>query len=116
MTIKNFAEKINHPEIVRLVLPLIVLLEIGRTFYHTNAVYVLSRVLLLYFLLFAYSEAKQKEAAVDPIEIFELFKSFPFENLELIKWKSDSNAEMLKKDFDIISHDIFYGRENSLNL
>ena len=61
MTIKKFVEKINHPEIVRLVLPLIVLLEIGRTFYHTNAVYVLSRVLLLYFLLFAYSEAKKNK-------------------------------------------------------
>ena len=61
MTTKKFVEKINHPEIVRLVLPLIVLLEIGRTFYHTNAVYVLSRVLLLYFLLFAYSEAKKNK-------------------------------------------------------
>ena len=61
MTIKKFVEKINRPEIVRLVLPLIVLLEIGRTFYHTNAVYVLSRVLLSYFLLFAYSEAKKNK-------------------------------------------------------
>ena len=61
MTIKKFVEKINHPEIVRLVLPLIVLLEIGRTFYHTNAVYVLSRVLLSYFLLFTYSEAKKNK-------------------------------------------------------
>lgn len=60
------------------------------------------------------SEAKQKEAAVDPIGIFELFKSFPFENLELIKWKINSNCEIVKNDFDIISNDIFHGRENSL--
>lgn len=42
-----------------MVLPLIVLLEIGRTFYHTDALYILSRILLLYFLIFAYSEAKK---------------------------------------------------------
>ena len=62
------------------------------------------------------SEAKQKEAAVDPVEIFELFKSFPFENLDLIKWKSGFNIDSLKKDFSIIANDIFYGKENSLAL
>lgn len=46
---------------MRVVLPLIVLLEIGRTFYHTNAVYILSRALLFYFLIFAYSEAKKNK-------------------------------------------------------
>lgn len=61
-------------------------------------------------------EAKQKEAAVDPVEIFELFKSFPFQHLNLIKWKSDFKTEMIKNDFDIISNDIFYGRENSLSI
>ena len=46
---------------MRVVLPLIVLLEIGRTFYHTNAVYILSRALLFYFLIFAYTEVKKNK-------------------------------------------------------
>lgn len=61
MNLTKFIDKLNNPKIVRVVLPLIVLLEIGRTFYHTNAVYILSRALLFYFLLFAYFEAKKNK-------------------------------------------------------
>ena len=59
-------------------------------------------------------EAKEKEAAVDPIEIFNLFRSFPFDNLNLIKWIKDFNKEKIDTDFNTIAEDIFYGRENSL--
>jgi hypothetical protein len=61
LAIKNFVEKINNSKIVRVVLPLIVLLEIGRTFYQTNTLYILSRVLLFYFFILAYNEAKKNK-------------------------------------------------------
>ncbi|HAB52859.1 MAG: hypothetical protein A2315_15865 [Ignavibacteria bacterium RIFOXYB2_FULL_35_12] len=61
MNLTKFIDKLNNPQIVRVVLPLIVLLEIGRTFYHTNAVYILSRALLFYFLIFAYTEVKKNK-------------------------------------------------------
>lgn len=61
LNLTNFIEKLNNPKIVWMVLPLIVLLEIGRTFYHTNAVYILSRALLFYFLILAYSEVKKNK-------------------------------------------------------
>jgi predicted nucleotidyltransferase component of viral defense system len=60
------------------------------------------------------SEAKQKEAAVDSVEIFNLFKSFPFDNLKLIKWIRKYNKRKIEKDFNTIAEDIFYGQENSL--
>ena len=44
-----------------MVLPLIVLLEIGRTFYQTNTLYILSRVLLFYFFILAYNELKNNK-------------------------------------------------------
>jgi predicted nucleotidyltransferase component of viral defense system len=59
-------------------------------------------------------EAKQKEAGVDPVEIFNLFTSFPFENLGLIKWSSSFDSKEIEKDFSAIAGDIFHGRDNSL--
>lgn len=59
-------------------------------------------------------EAKQKEMGVDPVEIFNLFASFPFENLGLIKWSSSFNRKEIEKDFSVIADDIFHGRDNSL--
>lgn len=59
-------------------------------------------------------EAKQKEVGVDPVEIFNLFTSFPFENLELIKWSSSFDRKEIEKDFSVIAGDIFQGRDNSL--
>jgi len=59
-------------------------------------------------------ESKQKEAGVDPVEIFNLFTSFPFENLGLIKWSSSFNNKEIEKDFSAIAGDIFHGRDNSI--
>lgn len=65
MRLTKISAKIDHPKIILVLLPLIVLLEIGRTFYQTDALYILSRILLLYFLIFAYSEAiKNKQLKV----------------------------------------------------
>jgi len=60
------------------------------------------------------SEAKHKEAAVDPGEIASVFLSFPFEKLEVIKWVEGFDYSRIKEDFKTISEDVFYGRINSL--
>lgn len=60
------------------------------------------------------SEAKHKEAAVDPAEISNLFKSFPFESLNLIKWADNYDYSSIRNDFTTIAEDIFFGRKNSL--
>jgi len=60
------------------------------------------------------NQAKQKEGSVDPLEIFNLFKSFPSENLNAIKWVKPVDFNKVKEDFHILEEDILYGRENSL--
>lgn len=60
------------------------------------------------------NEAKQKEASVDPLEIVNLFKSFPFENLNIIKWVKPVDHHQIKADFSIIAEDILNGSDNSL--
>lgn len=61
------------------------------------------------------NEAKQKEASVDPMEIYNLFKSFPFENLNIIKWAIDVDVGQLNKEFEIIAENIINGNDNSLS-
>ncbi len=60
------------------------------------------------------NEAKQKEASVDPIDIVGLFKDFPFDRLDKIKWIAQIDNTQVKKDFFIISEDILNGNDNSL--
>lgn len=60
------------------------------------------------------NEAKQKEVAVDPLEIFHLFKSFPFESLDAIKWIKPVDYNRIKEDFHGIAEDIVNGSDNSL--
>lgn len=62
------------------------------------------------------NEAKQKEASVDPLEILNLFRTFPFENLDLIKWIKPVDYNQLKTDFFIIAEDILNGKNNSLTI
>lgn len=59
-------------------------------------------------------EAKNKEAGVDPVSIFEILSSFPIDKLNLIKWVSKPNPIQFKKDLAIIADDIFNGRWNSI--
>jgi len=61
------------------------------------------------------NEAKQKEASVDPIEIINLFESFPFKNLDIIKWIKPVDYTQVKNDFHIIAKDILNGQDNSLS-
>lgn len=59
-------------------------------------------------------EAKNKEAGIEPEVIFNILKSFPIGQLELIKWISKPDPFQFKNDLSIIADDIFNGRENSL--
>jgi predicted nucleotidyltransferase component of viral defense system len=59
-------------------------------------------------------EAKEKESSIDAIEIFNLFKSFPFNRLNLIKWIIPVQLEDIRKDFEVIAEDIFEGHDNKL--
>jgi hypothetical protein len=60
------------------------------------------------------SEAKNKEAGVDPVPIFEILSSFPVDKLNLIKWISKPDHLQFKNDLSIIADDIFNARENSI--
>lgn len=60
------------------------------------------------------NEAKQKEASVDPLEIINLFREFPFDSLDKIKWASPIDNNQVKKEFQIIAEDILNGSDNSL--
>lgn len=59
-------------------------------------------------------EAKNKEAGVDPVSIFEILNSFPVDKLNLIKWVRKPNPLQFKNDLSIIADDIFNARENSI--
>ena len=60
------------------------------------------------------TEAKNKEAGVDPLSIFEILSSFPLDKLNLIKWVRKPDPLKLINDLSTIAEDIFNGRENSL--
>lgn len=59
-------------------------------------------------------EAKNKEAGVDPVAIFEILSTFPVDKLDLIKWVDKPDPNIFKQDITQIANDILYGRENSL--
>ncbi|MCL4511456.1 MAG: nucleotidyl transferase AbiEii/AbiGii toxin family protein [Bacteroidetes bacterium] len=60
------------------------------------------------------NEARYKEASVDPGEVSNLFRSFPFEYLISINWIEGLDYSNIKEEFAAISEDIFYGRPNGL--
>ena len=60
------------------------------------------------------NEAKSKEAGVEPDVIFNILKSFPISQLQLIKWIVKPDYVKIENDLSIIAEDILYGKENSL--
>jgi hypothetical protein len=60
-------------------------------------------------------EAKTKEAAVDPVVIYNILKSFPEDALSTIKWVYRIDTALFRLELDKIAEDIFNGRKNSLN-
>jgi predicted nucleotidyltransferase component of viral defense system len=61
------------------------------------------------------NKAKQKEGTVDPLEIFNLFKSFPFDSLNAVKWVKPIDYNKIKDDFYMLAEDIVNGSNNSLS-
>ncbi len=59
-------------------------------------------------------EARYKEASVEPAEISNLFRTFPFESLSMIKWAKEFDYSKIKDGFASIAEDIFYGKQNSI--
>lgn len=62
------------------------------------------------------TEAKNKEAGVDPIVIFEILQSFPEDALETIKWVRPVEQKIFQQELKQIADDILRGRENTLAL
>jgi len=60
------------------------------------------------------TEAKSKEAGVDPVSIFEILSTFPIEKLDQVKWINKPDAVQFTNESSIIAEDIFYLRKNSL--
>lgn len=60
------------------------------------------------------AEAKNKEAGVDPLSIYEIISSFPIDKLNLLKWINKPDPFKFTADLSAIADDIFYGRKNSL--
>jgi len=60
-------------------------------------------------------EAKIKEAGVEPEEIFNIIKSFPIKELDLIRWIKKPDYFMVQSDLQQIAEDIFYGRKNEIS-
>ena len=59
-------------------------------------------------------EAKTKEAAADPVILFEIIKSFPIDELSLIRWTTPVDFRVFEKDLDQIANDILNGTHNTL--
>ena len=59
-------------------------------------------------------EAKQKELGVEPDVICNILKSFPIEQLKIIKWVSIPDYRFIKNDISVIADEILLGSENSL--
>ena len=60
------------------------------------------------------AEARKKEAGVDPIDIYEMLRSFPSDALDTIKWITPVNKSVFMEELDTIAHDIFTGDKNRL--
>ena len=60
------------------------------------------------------SQAKRKDAGIDPTEISEILQTFPIALSEKIKWSIPYSADELLLDIHSISKDILLGHENSL--
>lgn len=57
-----------------------------------------------------------KEAAVDPVPIFEILRSFPVAELPYVKWIIPVDSEIFKKEIDQIAEDILNGNHNTLGV
>lgn len=56
-----------------------------------------------------------KKSPVDPIEVSKIIKTFPPDELKLVKWASDVNLVKIHSELQAAAEDILLGRANSLN-
>jgi len=59
------------------------------------------------------TEAKSKEAGIEPELIHEILRSFPVSALNSIKWIKVPDETKFMTDIQVIAEDIFFGRANS---
>jgi len=60
------------------------------------------------------SEAKTKEAGIDPLALQEILRSFPPDEVMAVKWNIPIDENNFIADLATIADDIFQGKENSL--
>ncbi|OQX04559.1 MAG: hypothetical protein BWK80_53490 [Desulfobacteraceae bacterium IS3] len=68
----------------------------------------------LIFVVGIIEQAKEKEAGIEPVEIFNILKSFPEDAISLIKWAIPIDADKFISELNQIAADIFQGNRNSL--
>lgn len=61
-----------------------------------------------------FDEAKQKDAGLDPVLIYELLRTVPVESLDLIKWVRPVDPDRFIDELGIIAEDLVFGRKNGL--
>jgi hypothetical protein len=61
-----------------------------------------------------FSEARQKDLWVEPLEISRMIQEFPVELLEVVKWVQPCDPSLFAADLKAMHQDIFHGRDNSL--
>jgi len=61
-----------------------------------------------------FSEARQKDLWVEPLEISRMIEEFPVELLEAVKWVQTYDQGAFAADLKAMHRDIFHGLENSL--
>lgn len=61
-----------------------------------------------------FEEAKQKDAGLDVMMIYELLRTVPPDAFTLIKWTRPFDIGQIQQDFARMADDLFYGRRNSL--
>jgi len=61
-----------------------------------------------------FSEARQKDLWVEPLEISRMIQEFPVELLEAVKWVQPCDPGAFAADLKAMHRDIFHGLDNSL--
>ncbi len=61
-----------------------------------------------------FSEARQKDLWVEPLEISRMIQEFPVELLAAVKWAQPFDPGVFAADLKAMNMDIFHGRDNSL--
>ncbi len=61
-----------------------------------------------------FTKARQKDAGLDQLLVYELFKSIPPDALDLVKWSLQIDKSQFLKDMTVLADDFILGKDNSL--